>query len=305
MPGAIESVGTEVHGGGPLRKGGAVTLTVRAGKKALKRAMIGPGDLGLLVNSSVYKDENIGEPALASFIQREIGADPPMDGTRSVFSFDVLDGGCGLISGMEIASGFVSTGEIHYGLCVTADVNPKPKYTRGYPFKDSAAAVVIGKARGEGGFMSFRHYEYTENLGDMRANVVFQKDPKRNFLGIRRMRNILDIVESDSYRETAVRRSLSSLDIFLSERGLSLDDVDLLIPSQYPRALPRELIRSSGIEAARTVTLPDHYGPLYSSGPGFALRYAMKKGVWKDAKSIIFLAVGPGIKVSLAHYVNP
>ncbi len=304
MQGAIESVGTEVHGGGPLRKGGAVTLTVRAGKKALKRANIGPDRIGLLVNSSVYKDENIGEPALASFIQNGIGADPPVDGSRTVFSFDVLDGGCGLISGMEIAHGFISTNEIPYGLCVTADVNPKPKYTRGYYFKNSAAAVVIGRARGTGGFQRFRHYEYTEHLKDMKANVVFQKDPRRNFAGIRRMRNLLEIFESDSYRATAAERSLGSLDRFLAEQDLPPGKVDLLIPSQYPKPVIDGLVRSSGIGKERIVVLPDNYGPLYSSGPGFALRYAMKKGMWKDAKNIIFLAVGPGIKVSMAHYLN-
>jgi len=304
MSARIDSVGTEIPGGAPLAKRSAITLSVRAGRKSLKRAGLEPSEVGLLINCSVYKDENIGEPALASFIQRDLDANPMSDGKVSTFSFDIMDGGCGLITGMEIVDGFISSGEIDHGIVITSDVNPSPKHTMGFKFKNSAAAVVLTRSKDGSGFSSFKQYAYPELRVEQSARVNFRKDPRRNIIGVRRMRNILDIEESPKFRELAMEKASASLQKFLESMDLEAGDVDLLIPSQYPVGLPRELSKSSGIPADKVVMLPNNYGTLYSSGLGFALRWAMKKEMWKGAKNIVFLGVSPGMKVALALYRN-
>ena len=304
MSSRIDSVGTEIPGGAPLSKRSALTLTVRAARKSLKRAGLEPKNIGLLINGSIYKDENIGEPAVASFIQRDIEANPLSDGTLSTFSFDILDGGCGLITGMEIIDGFISSGEIEHGIVVISDVNPSSKYTIGFRFKNSAAAIVLSRSRNGSGFMGFRQYEYPDHRGEHKSTVSFQKDPRRNILGMRRMRNILTIEETDEFASLAVERTRGSFTRFLESQGLAPEDIDLVIPSQYPVGLPREIAKGTGIEESRVVTLPANYGTLYSTGPGFALRWAMKKGLWDGAEDVIFAGFSPGMKVALAHYRN-
>ncbi|MGA1819816.1 MAG: 3-oxoacyl-[acyl-carrier-protein] synthase III C-terminal domain-containing protein [Thermoplasmatota archaeon] len=304
MSARIDSVGTEIPGGAPLAKRGAITLSVRAGKKSLKRAGLEPREVGLLINCSVYKDENIGEPALASFIQRDLEANPMSDGKVSTFSFDILDGGCGLITGMEIVDGFISSGEIEHGIVITSDVNPSPKHTVGFRFKNSAAAVVLTRSRDGSGFAGFRQFEFPEIRKEQSARVNFQKDPRKNFIGLRRMRNILTIEESAEFRDLVMKKAAESLKEFLNGMDLGPKDVDLLIPSQYPVGLPQELSRSSRIPPEKVVTLPRNYGTLYSSGLGFGLRWAMKRGSWDKARNIVFLGVSPGLKVALALYRN-
>jgi 3-oxoacyl-[acyl-carrier-protein] synthase-3 len=304
MSAKIDSVGTEIPGGAPLAKRGAITLSVRAARKSLKRAGLDPDSIGVLINCSVYKDENIGEPAVSTFIQREIDANPDSDGTTSTFSFDIIDGGCGLITGMEIIDGFISSGEIEHGIVITSDVNPSSKYTIGFKFKNSAAAVVLTRSLDSSGFIGFKQYEYLQHRDQLKSKVTFQKDPRRNIIGIRRMRNILTIEEVKEFRSTAITRSLESLDLFLEHMDLRTKDVDLIIPSQYPIGLPGEIARSTGLDQSRIIELPKNYGTLYSSGPGFGLRWAMKKGLWDRSKNIIFLGVSPGLKVSLGLYRN-
>lgn len=300
----IESVGTEIPGAAPLAKRGSISLSVRAARKSLKRAGLEPNMVGILINSSVYKDENIGEPAVAAFIQRDIDANPLSDGTTSTFSFDILDGGCGLISGMELINGFISSGDVDHGLIVTSDVNPSLKYTIGFKFKNSAAAVVLGRSNNGSGFKKFKQYDYLEHMDELKSIVEFQKDPRKNFVGMRRMRNILTIEETPQFRSSAFKRSMESLDRFLSEMNMKMNEIDLIIPSQYPRGLPEEIAAKTGLGSEKVVALPKKYGLLYSSGPGFGLRWAMKKGIWDRSVNVIFLGVSPGIKNSLCLYIN-
>ena len=304
MSARIDSVGTEIPGGAPLAKRGAISLSVRAGRKSLKRAGIEPREVGLLINCSVYKDENIGEPALASFIQRDLDANPMSDGKVSTFSFDIMDGGCGLITGMEIVDGFISSGDIEHGIVITSDVNPSPKHTVGFKFKNSAAAVVLTRSKDGSGFAGFRQFEFPDLRKEQSAKVNFQKDPRKNFMGVRRMRNILTIEESPKFNELVMEKASASLKEFLDSMDMGSGDVDLLIPSQYPIGLPRELSKSSGIPSDKVVNLPRNYGTLYSSGLGFGLRWSMKKGMWEPARNIVFLGVSPGMKVALALYRN-
>jgi 3-oxoacyl-[acyl-carrier-protein] synthase III len=62
------------HGGWRNRHS-ALHLAVRAAKDCLQQAGRDPHDVDLLVNTGIYRDRNLGEPALAA-IQQDIGANP-------------------------------------------------------------------------------------------------------------------------------------------------------------------------------------------------------------------------------------
>ena len=70
----IESVAT-AHGRGRLLGRGALHLT-DAPRRVPRRAHHRADELDLLINAGLYKDLNAAEPALASIIQEDIGANP-------------------------------------------------------------------------------------------------------------------------------------------------------------------------------------------------------------------------------------
>src|SRR5512142_301613 len=78
----------------------ALHLAVSAAKECLHRAGCDPDDLDLVVNAGIYRDRNLGEPALAALIQDDIGANPedPHAGGHGTFSFDVANGTCGMLT---------------------------------------------------------------------------------------------------------------------------------------------------------------------------------------------------------------
>ena len=78
----------------------ALRLAVTAAKDCLHRAGCHPDELDLVVNAGVYRDRNLGEPALAALIQDDIGANPedPHAGGHGTFSFDIANGACGMLT---------------------------------------------------------------------------------------------------------------------------------------------------------------------------------------------------------------
>src|SRR6476646_4144712 len=80
--------------GGWRNRHSALHLAVTTAKDCLRRAGLSPHDIDLLVNAGIYRDRNLGEPALAAMIQEDIGANPedPHAGSHGTFSFDVMNG---------------------------------------------------------------------------------------------------------------------------------------------------------------------------------------------------------------------
>ena len=61
----------------------------------------------MLINAGIYREDSMGEPALAALIQEDIGANlgqPPIGG-HGTFSFDLLNGTCGVITAIQIRVG--------------------------------------------------------------------------------------------------------------------------------------------------------------------------------------------------------
>ena len=108
--------------------GNSIKLTARAACQCLDDTEIDPCDLGLLINTGIYRFKNFGESAIAALIQKKIGANttPESDsaGSRSTFSFDLNNGGCGWLTGIQIVHESMNTNKISYGMVVTGDSEP-------------------------------------------------------------------------------------------------------------------------------------------------------------------------------------
>ena len=107
MPTTIDSVATAADR--RWRRLSAHALAEVAARRAIERAGLAATDVDLLINAGIYHDRNLGEPALASLIQEDIGANPedPHEGGHGTFSFDLANGSCGMLTGLQVADGFL------------------------------------------------------------------------------------------------------------------------------------------------------------------------------------------------------
>ncbi|HET6305402.1 MAG TPA: hypothetical protein VFG80_11545, partial [Myxococcota bacterium] len=239
------------------RREGSVALAARAGRECLARARCDANELGLLVNTGVYRDENICEPAMAPFVQRRVGANPklPPLGAPSTFSFDLVNGGCGFLSAVQAVDGFLRSGRIERGLVVTSDVNPVPRASEGMSFAPAGAALLLSSGGADEGFTAFHFESFPKHahLFGTRGWWIRDERPKRRLRWRPEPSHALFMREDERHVTEAAASARQALGRFLHETGLRPDDLDLVLPSQFPAGFPAAFADAAGIEADRVV----------------------------------------------------
>jgi 3-oxoacyl-[acyl-carrier-protein] synthase III len=213
MGAVIEAVAT-VRGHGESSTG----LAAEAARRTLKGASV-----ELLVNASVYRDGSVMEPANAAFVQRHI------DGDGRTLSFDLSNGACGLLNGIQVVDGFLSTGAIRRGLVVTADVDPTPGVSQGYPYEPVGAAVLLAPGRPGEGFEAFWQRTYPEHASLHRSTI-----------GWTGREHAVRLHEDPSYRARCMEHARDAID--------RAGDADLIV--RWPAEQEERPVHTAGIALA-------------------------------------------------------
>jgi 3-oxoacyl-[acyl-carrier-protein] synthase-3 len=298
MGARIESAVTSRSRRGRLGHG-ALHLSDVAARRALARAGHHADDLDLLVNAGLYKDRSMAEPALASIIQEDIGANPghpPRPGRHGTFSFDVLNGGCGALSAAHLVDAFVGAGTARLGLIVAGDADPAPRRSRGFPFPPVGGALLLGHADTDEGFarFAFRTFPQYADLFEVRLHW---DDASRH--------NILDVHEDAGFATRCVECATEASTAFLAELGLRAGAIDLLVTSQYPAGFPAAIGFALGVSPDRVPAVPAQLGTPHTAGPIAALEAAIESGRFASASNVLFVTVGAGITTAVALYRKP
>lgn len=309
---------------------GAIKLADDAAQACLERAGRSASELDFLINAGVYRDNNIGEPALASMIQEDIGAnpDPPLHGGHGTFSFDVCNGGCGVLTGMHILDGFLTSGAIDLGIVVSSDADPERgsnwdfpfglvgtagRVSRSgspsrFPFAPVGGAVLLSRSEEEGkGFSRFAFATFSEFEHLLEAAVSWEKGliPRAvadRVPGLEPGSNVLRVHEGEGYAARCAECAVTSARTFLESAGLGPMDIDLLVPSPTPEGFPDLFSQALGVPADRVARVDGSFERVHTAGPLAALESAMRSGQFAEARNVLFATVGAGISVGLALY---
>ncbi len=87
--------------------------TVEAGRRALAEAGVAPGDVGLLINTSVTRKHL--EPSVAVRLHHGLGL------PSSAINFDVANACLGFVNGMSLAASMIDSGQIRYAIVVNGE----------------------------------------------------------------------------------------------------------------------------------------------------------------------------------------
>jgi 3-oxoacyl-[acyl-carrier-protein] synthase-3 len=245
------------------------------------------------------------EPALASIIQEDIGANPghpPAPDRHGTFSFDVMNGGCGVLTALEIVDGFVAPGSARLGMVVAADADPTPRTTRGFHFAPVGGALLLAHRDGDEGFAGFELHTFPEHADLFEAWVTFVPPARRAWLLHRRGRSVLELREDPRFAAVCVDKAAEVTRGFLDRRGLLAAEVDLLVASAYPPGFAVAVARAAGIPEDRVPSLPPEQVGAHTAGPLAALAAAVGSGRFARARNLLFVTAGSGISVGVAHY---
>lgn len=298
----IEAVAT-AHERGRLFGRGALHLTDVAATECLHRAHCAPGEIDLLINAGIYKDRNAAEPALASIIQEDIHANPrspPHHGRHGTFSFDILNGGCGVITAAQLADAFVGHGAAHYGMIVAGDANPSPRTSRHFPFSPAGGAMLVAHTDDKTGFQQFElrtFYEHTALF-----EVKLRWEPHAGLL--RRGRNVIEVREDPTFGPRCTELAVEVATAFLARIGLRHDEIDLVIASQYPRSFATDVTRGLDLPTDRVPHVRSELASAHTAGPIAALEAAFASGQFTRARRTLFVTAGAGITIGVALYAS-
>lgn len=290
MRARIESLGVS----SPRRQWGRASSldhAVRAGRACLEASHYHPEDVAVLINAGVYRDHHYAEPAFACFIQEQLGINVEFQG-RQTLSFDLQNGGCGLLSACQAITAMLQAGMLRVGLAISseanADKNPDPSWC----YQPSGAALLLDVSpHGDRGFGSFVFRTLDQHLELYRSAV--RLDRKHGVLLLRK-----DAAVEQVYLEAAGE----VLKAVLDAEGLARSDLDLVLPAQISPDFLRALPAAIDMAPDKIVDLGAELGDTLTTSWALALHRARETGRLKDGQRAAILAFGSGVTLGAAIY---
>ncbi|WP_051020812.1 hypothetical protein [Nocardia araoensis] len=266
--------------------GSYLELATRAARTCVERSEVGLHEIGMLINTGVFRDSNISEPAVSALIQKRIGLGLTYAAGRvPVLSFDLMHGACGLLHAIATADTFLATGTVRYALLVAGDAHPSTERdVAEFPYSADGAALLLGTSPTAGGFGRL-HTRDTTGPVEPIAWVPLNDVGAAGRSAIRVRTGAEDRVDSAT---AVVRACLDSEG--LDGRDFAEGRALLLAPDQAADFRAR-LADALVIPARSVVGFDACVGDPYTAGPVHAYLHALAAGLLDTAQTVVFLAV--------------
>ncbi len=261
----------------------ASTMGIEAARQAIAQAEIDPDDLDLIITATTTPDGMF--PAVSSLVQEGLGA-------RRAGAFDVNAACVGFLSALATASQFIASGTYRRALVIGSDVLSRiiDWKDRGtcVLFGDGAGAVVL-EASDRGGPLSF--VLHSEGSG---ARALYAPGPCGP-AGSTEPGRYLVSMDGRQIFKFAVHAMESSTREAVEAAGLTLDDIDLLIPHQANLRIINATAKALGLPMERAMVNVDRVGNTSSASIPMALQEALEQGRLRDGDRLVLVAFGGGL----------
>ena len=264
-----------------------VRMATEAAQRALATAALDPGALDLVIVATTTPDYLM--PATASLLQAAIGA------TRAG-AFDLVAACSGFVYALSVGAQFIMAGTARAVLVVGVDALTRwldfSDRSTCVLFGDGAGAVVLEASQADEGVLSTVHgsdgsgamHLYLEGFPELlMANGALP--PKRPFMrmdGREVFRFSVRIIGEAALE--AIQRA-----------GLTLDDIDLLIPHQANVRIIDAAVKRLGLPWEKVWINLDRYGNTSAASIPLGIAEAAEQGVLRPGMNVVLVAFGAGL----------
>ncbi|WP_019971542.1 3-oxoacyl-[acyl-carrier-protein] synthase III C-terminal domain-containing protein [Mycobacterium sp. 141] len=269
----------------------ALRLAVRAAEDCLHSAGREASDVDLLINTGIYRDRNLGEPALAAMIQQDIGAHPedPHPQAHGTFSFDVANGSCGILTALQIVDGFLSAHVIDRALIVASDADPGHRLSEDFPFAPAGAALLC------------RWSDDDEGVGLVQWTSICDEGESFSATVGQGNRNVLRVSERGVMDERFAAAAAQSATRCIDAAALDIAEIDAIVAApardQFRSLLAEHLMVPEG-----TIFTADDE---HSHTAALAGAFERAVGVVGPGDRILMVAAGAGVTAGATLYRMP
>jgi len=261
-------------------------LAAKAGLKAIESAGLNPEDIDLIIVATSTPDRLA--PSTAAIVQNRIKA-------YNSVAFDLAAVCSGFLFAMSTAAQYIATGIYNHALVIGADTFSKIiDWSRRdcVFFGDGAGAAVLTHSDSDKGFLAFRLY--TDGRGKWNFTIPGGgSEYPLSHENVDAGHRYFQMVGKEVY-ETGVQVLPKSINQVLADTGLSIDDVDYMIPHQPSIRILKDTARIIGLPFEKVMTNMDRYANTSGGTIPILLDETNRAGKLKPGTLVLFAAVGSG-----------
>jgi len=260
-------------------------IALGAARKAIEKAGLSPGDIGLIVVATVTPDKTF--PSTAIYVQQKLGA-------PSGIAFDVSAACAGFLYGLNVAHHFIQSGQVKHALVIGAE-----KLSCFLDWNDRATSVLFGDGAGAVVLSAepVNEHErprgilanYLSSNGNYADHLYADGGPSTtNTVGQVRMNG------REVFRHAVDEISNAVVEV-MKIGDVTCDDIDWFVPHQANiRIIESCAKRLKLCRKKIIVTIEDHANTSSASIP-LALDRAVREGRVKEGQLLVFAALGGGL----------
>lgn len=263
-------------------------LSRQASDIALARAGVTASDIDSIVLATASPDRLL--PATACDVQALLGAE-------NAAAFDIGAACPGYLYALTVAEGLIASGQSETALIIGAEklstITDQEDRSTAILFGDGAGASVVRKANGGGrGLLS------TFIKSDGRFASLLQRpggggaDPISDKV-VRERSHYMKMAGREVFK-AGVLAMADACDEALRRAGVTIDEVDLLIPHQANIRIIEATAKHANLSMDKVMVNVDRYGNTSSASIPLALDQAITEGKVKPGSLLLLVAFGAG-----------
>jgi len=260
-------------------------LSAIAGQRAIEDAGLRNQDIELIIVATSTPDRKA--PSTAAFVQHKLKA-------FNAAAFDLTAVCSGFLFGMSVASQYIAAGVYNNVLVIGADTFSKItdwKRRDAVFFGDGAGAAVVTSANVTEGFLAYRLYTDTSN--DM-LGFTIPGGGSEIPLTPENMNEQYFQMNGKAVFASATQALPKAINQVLDDTGLTIDDIDLMIPHQPSIRILQKTAEIIGLPFEKVMTNMDKYANTSGATIPILLDEVNKSGKLKKGNIVLFAAVGSG-----------
>ncbi|RKX82711.1 MAG: 3-oxoacyl-ACP synthase [Spirochaetes bacterium] len=268
----------------------ASDMAIEAGKLAMGRAGVEPGDIDLVIVSSASSDYP-GFPATACIVQDKLGL-------RKAGAMDLLAGCTGFIYGLETAKNYIVSGSAKKILVIGAETLTRimdwTDRNTCVLFGDGAGAAVVGasesdsrgiidsilRAEGSGAELLDRPAG-----GSRMPFKAGETDPSELYIKM----------DGGKVYIFAVRVIVTTIKAILEQNNLTIDDIKYIVPHQANIRIIEAAAKRSKIPLEKFYMNIQEFANTSAASIPIALNEMVEKNLLKKGDKIITVGFGAGL----------
>jgi len=263
-------------------------IATQASLRAMEDAGVSPKDLDMIITSTITPDHIF--PSTSCYIQQKIGA------TRAC-AFDILAACAGFIYALSIGQSFINSGAMKTVLVVGAECLSKitdyTDRTTCVLFGDGAGAVIIQRN-------PIKHEILSSNLaadGSEADVLIMPGGGARNPASLESVQQRLHYIQFKGKEvfKLAINNITNLIIETAKENGLTLNDIDLIIPHQSNLRIIEATMEKLGLPMEKAFVNIDKYGNTSSASVPIAIDEARKEGRLRKGNIVMLVAFGGGL----------